>query len=330
MKASLILLVTLFFLSSYSIIAKEIKKDFHKSFDVEEGFTLKLESGDGNVTITPWDKDVLDVEVHYRADYTSYRLGGDDQFNVDFKEQDKTIQIIGRERSHTFIGIHIREQYEYVYKIKAPAYLIVDIIGEDGNITIQNWNGKIKCTIDDGDINLSNIDNKRTDLRTVDGGFIIENLKSDLYIKTDDGDVELTNCEVSRAKISGQDGKITLERCSGTFKIDTDDGHVFAQELKTNILEVKTTDGDVEMELAKSEGIEVDVKTDDGDVILDIADGTSASISIDTDDGRIKMNLPNIKNFEKYRHGASGELYGGNGRIHISTTEGNILLREAI
>ena len=95
MKASLILLVTLFFLSSYSIIAKEIKKDFHKSFDVEEGFTLKLESGDGNVTITPWDKDVLDVEVHYRADYTSYRLGGDDQFNVDFKEQDKTIQIIG-------------------------------------------------------------------------------------------------------------------------------------------------------------------------------------------------------------------------------------------
>ena len=118
MKASLILFVTLFCLSSYAIIAKEIKKDFHKSFDVEEGFTLKLESGDGDVSITPWDKDILDVEVHYRVDYTSYRLGGDDQFDVDFKERDKTIQIIGRERSHTFIGIQIREQYNMFTRLK--------------------------------------------------------------------------------------------------------------------------------------------------------------------------------------------------------------------
>lgn len=312
-----------------SSFCKEVKKDFHKSFDVKKGFTLKLESGDGDVTVTPWNKDVLDIEIHYRVDYTSYRLAGDDQFDVDFQESDKTIHVTGKEKSHTFVGVHIRKQYEYTYTIKAPDYLILDINGEDGYISIQNWKGNIECSIDDGDINLTDIDNSQTDLRTEDGDLILKRLKSDLLIKTDDGDAELTLCEVSRCKITAEDGEITLKQCSGNFNIETDDGDILTRKLKANILEVETTDGDVEMELLKNDGIDVDIKTDDGSVILDIAEGTSASISIDTDDGRIKMNLPNIEDFEKTRHGASGKLYGGNGRIHISTVDGNILLREA-
>lgn len=329
MKASIIFILTIFFALTVSTNAKEFKRDYYKSFDVEKGFTLKLDTGDGDVTITPWDKDVLDVEIHYRVDHKSVGLGGDDQFEVDFIEQDNMIHIIAREKSHTFIGVHIKRQFEYTYTIKAPDYLTIDVDSDDGSITIQDWKGDIECTVDDGDIDLSNINNNLTDLKTEDGDFIIDKLKSDLVIKTDDGDVELTNCELSRGKISGQDGKIVLKECTGTFKIDTDDGHVLAKKLKANILEVETNDGDVEMGLTKTDALEVDVKTDDGDVILDIEDGTSASITIDTDDGRIRTNLPEIENFEENRHGASGVLLGGNGRINIRTVDGNILLREA-
>ena len=208
MKTSIVFSVILFFTFSTMSFAKEVKKDFHKSFDVEKGFTLKLESGDGDVTITPWNKNFLDIEVHYRVDYTSYRLAGDDQFDVDFQEHDKTIHVTGKEKSHTFVGVHIRKQYEYIYTIKAPDYLILDINGEDGSISIENWKGNIECTTDDGDINLTDIDNSQTDLRTEDGDLFLKSLKSDLLIKTDDGDAELTMCEVSRGKITAEDGEI--------------------------------------------------------------------------------------------------------------------------
>jgi len=85
----------------------------------------------------------------------------------------------------------------------------------------------------------------------------------------------------------------------------------------------------VEMELTKGEEMDIDITTDDGDVILDIEKGTSAAISVNTDGGRIKMNLPDMERYEKDEHRASGEISGGNGNIHVSTVDGNILLREA-
>jgi hypothetical protein len=65
---------------------KEIKKDFQKSFDVKEGVTLHLEHGDGDVTISPWDNDIVDVEVHYRAESKSLGVGGKVYFDVEFKQ----------------------------------------------------------------------------------------------------------------------------------------------------------------------------------------------------------------------------------------------------
>ena len=53
--------------TSSSLGAEEINREFHEAFDVEPGMTLKLKHGDGDVTITPWDQDSLDVQVRYHA-----------------------------------------------------------------------------------------------------------------------------------------------------------------------------------------------------------------------------------------------------------------------
>lgn len=329
MKIITVFLFTLLFVSAASF-GKEIKKDFHKSFDVQKGYELRLEHGDGDVRITPWDKDVLDVQVRYRAESKSFGIGEDTEFNVEFDQREETIHIKGREKSHSHIGVYIKKRYEYVYEIKAPDYLNLDLRGEDGYVSIQGWKGKIEAMTDDGDIQLTDITNSWTELRTEDGDLEIDRMKGDdLYLKADDGDADIRDCNVGHAKISVEDGKVTIRHCNGNFDIKTDDGNILAQDLSTKILEVEAADGYVEMELTKGEEMDIDITTDDGDVILDIEKGTSAAISVNTDGGRIKMNLPDMERYEKDEHRASGEISGGNGNIHVSTVDGNILLREA-
>ena len=47
----------------YSIaLTRDMKKDYHETFEVKSGDMLYLSHGDGNVTISSWDKDIVDIE----------------------------------------------------------------------------------------------------------------------------------------------------------------------------------------------------------------------------------------------------------------------------
>ncbi|HDL19511.1 MAG TPA: hypothetical protein ENH29_10685, partial [Bacteroidetes bacterium] len=148
---------SLFFIFS-SIAAREIKKDFHKSFDVGEGAVLILHHGDGDVTVLPWDKDVIDVTVRYRLEYKSIGIGNRHDFDVEFRQNGEKVYVIGKERgSGISIGVQYSRRYEYTYKIRAPKYVELEFTGDDGDVEIDDRQGNIFLTLDDGNVDLSNI-----------------------------------------------------------------------------------------------------------------------------------------------------------------------------
>ncbi len=49
--------------------AEEINREFHETFDVSPGMLLKLKHGDGNVNVSPWDKDTLDEQISAAFDW---------------------------------------------------------------------------------------------------------------------------------------------------------------------------------------------------------------------------------------------------------------------
>jgi hypothetical protein len=99
--------------------AVEINKEFHQSFDVKEGDSLNLRFGDGDVKIIPWDKNIIDVRVRYRADIDTVgiRLGRKQEFDVDFRQTSNTVYVTGKEPSYATIGFHNEKTYEYIYEI---------------------------------------------------------------------------------------------------------------------------------------------------------------------------------------------------------------------
>ncbi|UCB53067.1 MAG: DUF4097 family beta strand repeat protein [Candidatus Zixiibacteriota bacterium] len=315
--------------STISAEAREIKRYFHQSFDVEKGSILHLRHGDGDVTITPWDKDVLDVEVRYRAEARTFGIGGEHEFKVEFKETGSVVHVIGKETSSSSIGFHHYRLHEYTYTIRAPEYLELTLDGDDGDVDIEDWQGKIECTLEDGDVDLRNIVSPETNIDLEDGDLRIDGLEGDLFVDGEDGDVVLRDAKTQQCRIRLEDGDLTIRRSEGEFEINVEDGDVDLDRVRAEMLEVSAQDGDVEVDLLKVDRIDLDIRVYDGDVTVNLEPGTSAAFSIDTQDGRIRTDLPGTRDLEKGRDQVSGQIGTGEGRIYIGTVDGNVTLRES-
>lgn len=307
--------------------AETIDRDYHETFDVREGVRLDLQHGDGDVTVTPWDKDVIDVKVRYFAEVKSIGFAGEPDFSVDFDQTDDVVRVVGREKigSGVVIFQSIKE-HEYTYTISAPSYVTLEFDGDDGDVSITGWRSDIDCALDDGDVELEDIANATTSVSVEDGDVLIDGLTGELRVSGDDGDVRLVGCSVSTARISVQDGDVSVRDCEGAFEIAVDDGDVSLHELVSERVEVSGEDGDIWLSLAGGDPVDIEVETDDGDITVSLAPELSYAFVITMDDGDAHVDVPNIDEFSKTEHAVSGRAGSGGGRVHLTTADGNVVL----
>jgi DUF4097 and DUF4098 domain-containing protein YvlB len=311
--------------------AEEINKNFHQNFNVKEGDSLCLRFGDGDVTIVPWEKDVIDVSVRYRADIdvAGIRLGGRDDFDVEFRQSGNTVYITAKEPSSGAIGFYNKKVYEYVYEIHSPATVRLNLEGDDGDVTIENWGAEIECRADDGDIHLKNIAGGKTDLRTDDGDVTIDQLSGNLTITLDDGDITMTACDLESCRVDGEDGEVKVRQSKGSFDITVDDGHVIMERIEARGLHVSSAEGDIEVDLLAGPALDAELKTEDGDIEIDLEKGFSVSFHISADDpDNVRLDMTGIESFKEDRYGKSGSINGGTGRLRIRTDDGDVTIRE--
>jgi hypothetical protein len=332
-KLSTLLVLSLFMISfqAETAAAKEINKDFHQSFDVKMGDTLRLKHGDGDVKIIPWENDAIDVKVRYRADIDAVgiRLGSRDDFVVDFRQTGSTVFVEGRETSRGTIGFYNKKRYEYIYEIHSPDYIKLDLSGDDGDVEIADWAAEIDCRIDDGNVTLRNIDGEHTTIWGEDGDITIDELTGELTIEVDDGDVYLSGLDTPRCRLEGEDGDIEVSVAEGSFDIAVDDGNVTMRQIAASSLIIRANDGDVDLDLLAGRTLDADIRTDDGDVTVDLEKGFSLSFHASADDvDYIHVDLEDVQNFREDRVSKSGVIGGGEGRLKIETADGDITIRD--
>ena len=310
-----------------SIESREISRDYHESFDVSPGFGLRLRQGDRDVFIKRWDKDTLDIKIEYIAEYRSIG-GGDRDFKVNFRKKNKIIEVTGVEKSAPVIGFHIFNLKEYTYTIYAPDYLTLDIDGDDGEIYIDDWRANIEIRIDDGSAVLNGIACDNTIIRMEDGELNIEDHRGNLDIDCDDGSIDIFRSTIPDGRIRAGDGLLNIGDTRGDFDIELDDGDADLYRLLSKRLYYQSNDGDVDIELLKTDDLDLDIRTDDGDVKLVLEEGISVTFTIDVDDGRIRVTLPSGEITQKDDRWMSGKLLDGKGRIRIRTEDGDVTLKE--
>lgn len=311
----------------WSADGREIKRDYHESFDVGRDTVLRLNHGDGNVTIRSWDKDILDIEIHYRAEHKS--LGKSScSFRVEFKESKNVIEVTERRNEGICFGFQIHNLEEYTYTIHAPDYIALDLDGDDGDVDIEDWKGTVECSLDDGNVSLNGLQSKKTRISIEDGECDIINHRGNLIISGDDAEIYITGGTIPRCSVELEDGTIRVRDCEGDLDLELDDGEVDLYRLLTGRLDLTMNDGNCDIELLKTDMLEMDIRTDDADVVVSLDSDISASFTIDVDDGKIDVDLSTAEKIQKGRNWMSGRLLDGKGKIRIRTQDGDVTLRE--
>jgi len=330
MRCWIALVATVAVLASVSgdAAAVRIDREFHKSFDVQEGHRLVVVSGDGDLTITPWDEDAIDISVRYLADIRKVGFGGPPDFDVEFDSGGDFVRVRGLLKATgaaVFQSIHV---HEYTYTIKAPPYVLLEIDGDDGDVHITDWRAEIDCSIDDGDLTLDGFEGGSLDVGVDDGDIHLVEASGDIEISADDGDVYLRGCAPVSAAVSLDDGDFVATACGGDFSVATDDGDITLDLENAGTVSVNADDGDIEVSIASGEAARVEVSADDGNVVVSLPGGASYSYMITTDDGCVRADLPERDEHVHESHIVRGKVRGGGPTVRIGTNDGDVVLLE--
>lgn len=310
--------------------ARVIERDFHRAFDVGEGARLRLYHGDGDVVITPWEKDVIDVSVRYYADVTAVGFGADADFDVEFRQDGDVVTVRGIEGSSAGVFIlRSTRQYEYTYTISAPSYTVLQLRGDDGDVELSGWRADIACSLDDGDVSMSDVVNSSTEIRLEDGDVRLSGLSCELTVRGDDGDVTLRDCRVTQAILEVEDGDITITDSEGSFEAETDDGDVDIRRVAASIVDVRVEDANVDLDLEGRGEIHVNIATEDGDVTARLSPGLSFDYLVTMDDGDVNVELDGASGAESAEHRVSGRVGAGGGLVRVRTADGDVSLTTA-
>jgi hypothetical protein len=326
--ALLVVCVMLASVGTAAAETKEIKKDYDETFQVSEGAVLELHSGDGDVTIVPWDRSEIRVVVHYDATVSIGGMWKQTDFSVEFEQTGNTVRVVAHEPSSTGIGWIKRTMRKYVYEISAPAHTMLELNGDDGDISITGWREDIDCALDDGDIVINDVDCSRIGISLEDGDTRMDGIRATVRVSSDDGDVTMRDWECPSVRVSVQDGDVSLLNGVGDVHVTLDDGDLTVRELHADSFKASCEDGDMAVELTKDGAVDVEISTDDGDVDLWLSSGVSAMLAVAMDDGDVSISHAGLTNVEKKRHRFTGTIGAGEGSLRVRTADGDIDIME--
>jgi hypothetical protein len=302
---SAVALLTLLFASGAA--AEEVRRDIHKEFPVTRGMTLDLDHGDGKVVVSPWDRDVLDIEVSYHVTFTRAGVGPEMDFTLEAEAGERVIHVAGKETGYPFTGFTTFQEESYLYRIRAPRYLVLDLAGEDGDVLVEGWRSDVTIRVEDGDVN-------------------IDDMEGRLEVLGEDGDVRVTGSRLTRARVAMEDGHVRILHGSGDVTVSTEDGSVDIGDVPAADIDVRTEDRDVGIDLTPGKRLSLRVETQDGSVRIALPAGASAAYRIRTGDGKITLDLPGTHRVEDNE--AVGRLGNGDGTLVVRTDDGPIAVSQ--
>jgi hypothetical protein len=184
--------------------SREPRGEFRKTVEFRAGGTLSLENDIGNVEISGWDKETVEVvaqgaagkigkERKVRA-YGFWELKPD----VEVKTTDGELTI----RTRPYDGPGERPAVDYMIRVPNSVILRGIRLGE-GNLTVSDVFGRLEATLDTGDLGVSNF-----------SGSV------DASVGTGDIDVEVLDLRgEDSVALSSAEGDIVLRLESGTSAV---------------------------------------------------------------------------------------------------------------
>jgi DUF4097 and DUF4098 domain-containing protein YvlB len=285
-----------------------------KVFEVESGGLLDIKDISGDVTVTSWERNQVEVKVTIKINVFTENEAKEilKRFKDNFEKEGNTVRIRGMSE---------RNWIQSRYSITVPRKFNLDIQTRGGDISIGMITGDVTCSTSGGDIDLRTVSGK-VKVNTSGGDLNFSEITGAIDANTSGGDVNLKNISDGDCNINTSGGSISLDHAESNVTLKTSGGDITVRSIKGE-LGLYTSGGDIDV--IECSGSRATMKTSGGDISLidlkckveahtsggDISgNGFDLPLSVYTSGGDIELSDLNT--------GITGKTSGGDINVKIT------------
>jgi hypothetical protein len=272
------------------------ERHLEKTFTVNEGDNLDVESDGGDITVESWDKDEVDVKVDISG--SERRV---EQFDVDFSQQGNLVSVTGKSDENNFFrwgGQNLTVKFQ----IMVPKKFNLRGSTSGGNIAISDVQGQVRFETSGGDVQAQSI------VGTTD-------------LSTSGGDVHLTDI-TGKVKTETSGGDIECENITGDLNAGTSGGNLKLTSIQGNI-RGETSGGTITARL-KGENKGMELHSSGGTIYIYVDESIKADIDASSSGGKVTCDMPITIQGDIDESELHGKINGGGPVIHAETSGGDV------
>lgn len=325
-KKSISLLLFMAVLVSPLVLFGQSNHRLEKSFKVQAGGTLELESDLGSVEIKTGSNNTVDIEVIRRVD-------SDNQndverilkrFEVNFSQNNNTVVIDGDYDGHDSWG-NRHNRLRVKYFITVPHHFNLDLATAGGSISVEDLKGEVKAKTAGGSLTFGDIDGPVW-ARTAGGSIRLDGAIGTADVKTAGGSLDIGDVSGNVfAKTAG--GSIRINKAGGNVEAHTSGGSIDVEEVLGNI-DASTSGGSVEARIAKQPKGNCSLETSGGSITVYLADDIGINLDAKSSWGKVRSDFPVKGDSGEKKSRLRGEINGGGPTLHLRNSSGTIRIRK--
>jgi DUF4097 and DUF4098 domain-containing protein YvlB len=274
------------------------REDFHYSFPLTSGGSLRLENFNGAVEISGWDKDTVEIDGTKYAS-TEFRLK---EMKIDVTPSPNSISV------RTVPPIDRRGNAGARYTIHVPKHTeLAGIISSNGSIRVEGIQGNSR-------------------LKTSNGAVHATNLMGPVDVQTSNGSIEVSDI-TGDTTLHSSNGSIRADIRKGRFGATTSNASITAHliDADSNPVRLESTNGHIDLTMDAAR--ELKASTSNSSITVHMPASTQASVDAHTSNGSISTDFDvNVRSGELSKRHLEGAIGTGGPRLELSTSNGSIKL----
>lgn len=274
------------------------REDFHYSYPLSAGGSLRLENFNGPVDISGWDKNTIDIDGTKYAN-TEYRLK---EMKVDIVPTANSVTI------RTLPPIDHRGNSGARYTIHVPRKIeLGSIVSSNGKITVESIEGTAH-------------------LRTSNGSVHATRLVGALEVQTSNGTVEVSDI-TGDTTLRSSNGTIRADVRKGRFGATTSNGSINVRLMEADASPVRLESSNGHIELTMDAVREVKASTSNSSITVRLPASANANVDAHTSNSSITCDFDvSVHGGMISKHRLEGAIGKGGPMLDLGTSNGSIKL----
>ncbi len=318
MNRMTILAIAVLFSTSLNLSSLYAVKTIDRTFRVQPGGELLVETDAGDVTLR--GSATQEVKVHIEADRD---LEGRIEFS--FVQNGNRIEIYGKAEEKSILGFLKGRSFNgrLQITIDAPQSFNPSVRTSGGDVDASGIEGKTELRTSGGDVSAARMSGELS-LHTSGGDIDAMDVNGPLTAFTSGGDVSAHGI-IGACTLTTSGGDVSAAAVRGDCVMKTSGGNITADSLDGGLSAV-TSGGNIEACLRSQPRNACDMRTSGGSIVLSVPASISAELSARTSGGNIKSGIP-VKVFDSEEGKMEGTLGQGGPALTLRTSGGNIWIK---